>query len=323
MTKHSISEFDLFFISYDEPQKEEFWARLQDAAPWAQRVDGVKGFDRAHKECARLSATDRFITVDGDNIVHPEFFNLSLTIPDELSDCTLSWAGKNIINGLCYGNGGLKLWTRDFVMSMRSHEASEAGAAALDFCWDKKYVQLNGVYSTTCPNGSPFQAFRAGFREGTKMSLDCGNRVQNNELTRVLHEKNLKRLLIWASIGSDIENGLWAIYGARLGIWMTNIESGFDLSQISDYDWFKSYFNSEIAPQFEGHGLQRCSRTGMRWDAALLQQEATRLRVGIAKTCGLTLADMDAAQSTFFKEVWEPPRRTANALVTEIEADRL
>ena len=118
MTKHAIRDFDIFYLSYDEPQKEEFWARLQDQAPWAQRVDGVKGFDSAHKACAELSQTRHFITVDGDNLVYDEFFDLELDIPETFiikkkevpfTDISLSWAGRNIINGLCYGNGGLKL----------------------------------------------------------------------------------------------------------------------------------------------------------------------------------------------------------------------
>lgn len=105
--KQSISSFDVFYISYDEPNKEENWAKIQEIAPWAQRVDGVKGFDSAHKAAAALSSTDKFITVDGDNIVYPEFFDLELDIPEKLDDCVLSWASRNIINDLCYGNGGL------------------------------------------------------------------------------------------------------------------------------------------------------------------------------------------------------------------------
>ena len=50
-----INELDVFYISYDEPRKEEHWAKILDNVPWAKRVDGVKGFDNAHKECARQS----------------------------------------------------------------------------------------------------------------------------------------------------------------------------------------------------------------------------------------------------------------------------
>jgi hypothetical protein len=39
MSKHSITEFDVIYLSYDEPHKEEYWAKVQEIAPWAKRVD--------------------------------------------------------------------------------------------------------------------------------------------------------------------------------------------------------------------------------------------------------------------------------------------
>ena len=70
-----LGDLDVFYISYDEPAKEEHWANLMMKFPFAKRVDGVKGFDNAHKECARQSETDRFISIDGDNIVDEKFFD--------------------------------------------------------------------------------------------------------------------------------------------------------------------------------------------------------------------------------------------------------
>lgn len=320
--KQRISDFDIFYISYDEPQKEEFWAKLLELAPWAQRVDGVKGFDSAHKACANASTTDRFITVDGDNIVYPEFFDLEMEIPDGLADCSLSWAGRNIINGLCYGNGGLKLWTKEFVLSMRTHENATKDEEKVDFCWADKYVQLNNLYSDTCPNGSPFQAFRAGFREGVKMTLDRGVKAGEGSVAKYMHSINFKRLLIWASIGADIENGLWAIYGTRLGIYKGNIDKDFDISHISDYDWFKKYFYEEIAPQFKGAGDKKCLRTSQVWDSELVRKASVELGAPLYKKLGLKIADMDEQQSRFFKEVYEAPKRTVNPVVTEMEANK-
>lgn len=323
--KKSISEFDLFYISFDEPQKEEYWAILQDLAPWAQRVDGVKGFDSAHKRCAELSETDRFITVDGDNLIYPEFLDLEIDIPDNLEDKVLSWAGRNVINGLCYGNGGLKLWTKEFVLNMRTHENATRDEEKVDFCWDDKYVQLNNIYSDTCPNASPFQAFRAGFREGVKMTLDRGVKAGEGSISKHMHDVNFKRLLVWATIGSDAENGQWAIYGTRLGIYMSNIQKDFDISQISDYDWFKKYFYNEIAPNFEPSGGEaygvKCVRTGQIWNKKLLQDASTELLVPLNRDLGLSIADMDEDQSKFFKAVYEAPKRTRNPIVTEMEAN--
>lgn len=318
----SITEYDLFFISYDEPNKEENWAKLQELAPWAKRVDGVKGFDSAHKACAEQSETERFITVDGDNIVYPSFFDLQFAIPEKLKDATLSWGGRNIINGLCYGNGGLKLWTKEFVLNMRTHENATRDEEKVDFCWDDKYVQLNNVYSDTCPNGSPFQAFRAGFREGVKMTLDRGVKAGDGVIKNYMHDKNFKRLLIWASIGADIDNGIWAIYGTRLGIYMANINKSFDIAQISDYDWFKQYFYSEIAPKFEGNQTERCIKTGQKWDKNVLIAESGALLSPLQKSLGLNIADFNIEQSIFFKSVYEAPRRTASPIVTEWEADQ-
>ena len=88
MSKISISDFDIFYISYDEPNKEENWAKLQNIAPWAQRIDGVKGFDSAHKAAAQASATEKFITVEGDNIVYPESFDLQRDMPKKLDNCS-------------------------------------------------------------------------------------------------------------------------------------------------------------------------------------------------------------------------------------------
>ena len=320
MTKHAISEFDLFYISYDEPQKEEFWAKLQEQCPWAQRIDGVKGFDSAHKACANASTTDRFITVDGDNEVYSEFFDLELDIPDRLQDKTLSWGARNIVNGLTYGNGGVKLWTKDFVLNMRTHENATRDEEKVDFCWDDNYVQLNNTYSDTCINGSPFQAFRAGFREGVKMTLDRGSKLSGGKIENQIYAINFKRLLIWCSVGADTENGLWSVYGARLGVYMANIKSDFDIAQISDYDWFKSYYYEEIAPKFveQSDSLQQvCSRTGQRWRKSLLKEECAKLAIPLYRDLGMKIADMDEQQSAFFKEVYESPRRTANPLVTE------
>jgi hypothetical protein len=321
--KHSITEFDIFYLSYDEPQKEEYWAKLLDIFPWAKRIDGVKGFDAAHKACANASETDRFITVDGDNLVYPNFLDLEIDIPDKLADTSLSWGAKNIVNGLCYGNGGLKLWTKEFVLNMRTHEAATKDEEKVDFCWDDKYIQLNNTYSDTYINGSPFQAFRAGFREGVKMTLDRGVKAGEGTISKHMHSKNYNRLLIWASVGQDVENGIWAIYGTRLGIYQANINKDFDIAQISDYDWFKKYYHEEIATKFVKDGEKRCFRTGQVWNEHALKAASTALLEPLKKQLGMNLADLDATQSLFFKTVYESPRRNNNPVMTESEADRL
>ena len=51
MATSRITDLDFVYISYKEPNKEQNWADLKSKVPWAKRVDGVKGFDSAHKAC--------------------------------------------------------------------------------------------------------------------------------------------------------------------------------------------------------------------------------------------------------------------------------
>ena len=163
-------EFDVVFLSYDEPNADLHYADLCAKVPWAKRIHGIKGSDHAHKAAAELAETEWFITVDADNIVDPSFFNLDLDMTDPKIE-VYGWCGRNKINGLRYGNGGIKIWKKDFVLNMKTHENSESDRGQVDFCWEDGYRNFPRVYSESIITGSPFQAWRAGFREGVKMTL--------------------------------------------------------------------------------------------------------------------------------------------------------
>ena len=78
--KLKVIDYDMIYLSYDEPNAERNYADLCQKVPWAKRVHGVKGSDAAHKACAELSETDRFITVDGDNIIDPTFLQQEIDL---------------------------------------------------------------------------------------------------------------------------------------------------------------------------------------------------------------------------------------------------
>ena len=235
--KIKIAELDIIFLSYDEPNAEKNWADLKNKVPWAKRVHGILGSDAAHKECARISETDRFITVDGDNTIKQEFLDqvLDFDTHANLEKSVISWCGQNIINGLMYGNGGLKCWPREYVLNMKTHENADPYnvQAKVDFCWDAQYIQQNSCFSLTHNNFTPKQALRAGFREGVKLSLNRGERVAHSEFLKG-HPKNLNMLYIWTMVGSDVQNGDWAIYGAREGLEMTML-SDWDYVNVRDF----------------------------------------------------------------------------------------
>lgn len=214
-------EFDVIFLSYDEPNADLHYADLCNKIPWAKRVHGVKGSDLAHKEAARMSDTDWLITVDADNIVNANFFNLDIDVENKDID-VYSWLARNNINGLLYGNGGLKIWKKDFILGMKTHEASDTDRSQVDFCWENKYEQFKECFSDTIVTGSPFQAWRAGFREGVKMTLLDGQKVSSQEIKERIWWHNIHRLRMWSTVGAHEENGIYAVYGARLGTWMAN-----------------------------------------------------------------------------------------------------
>ena len=202
-----IAEQDIIFLSYDEPNAEENWADLKRKVPWAKRVHGVEGSDAAHKACADLSDTKHFVTVDGDTIIDPKFIEVVLDL-DKLGvddDYQFSWCGKIDVNGLMYGNGSLKMWTKEFVKNMQTHENTDGtDQTSIEFCYFDNYYQLNQNYSTSIISSTPQQAWRAGFREGVKMSLDQGAKVED---LRKVWWQNYDRLLIWSQVGADVKLG--------------------------------------------------------------------------------------------------------------------
>jgi hypothetical protein len=236
MKRIDTADLDCIYLTYDEPQREEFWVRIRNMVPWAKRVDGVKGSDAAHKAAAEASQTERFILIDGDNIPTEQFFNLTLEFPtEEYEQAVFRWRARNHINGLMYGNGGLSSWTRTFVQNMRTHEATDGSVETqVEFCFDPLYWAMYDCYSVTYPNGSAFQAWRAGFREGVKMCLNKGAKPTLQEFKQRVHHRNLDHLTIWHNIGRDVEHGIWALAGSRMGTYMTMLTE-WDHCQVQDF----------------------------------------------------------------------------------------
>jgi len=247
MTKQiDIADLDCIYLTYDEPQKEEFWVKIRNMIPWAKRVDGVKGSDAAHKAAAAASDTERFILIDGDNMPDAKFFNLTMQFPDsEWENAVFRWRARNHVNGLMYGNGGLSSWTRAFVNNMKTHEATNGSAETeVEFCFDPLYWPMYDCYSTTYPNGSAFHAWRAGFREGVKMCLNRGTRPTVSEFRDRVHQRNLDHLTIWHNVGRDVEHGIWAIAGSRMGTSMTMITPTWDHRVVQDFAELEQLWNT-------------------------------------------------------------------------------
>lgn len=252
-TTIKVKDLDIIYLSYDEPNCEENWRDLQAKWPQAQRVHGVKGSDAAHKACAELAQTDRFITVDGDNKIRERFLNTEWTFDDswDVSDSVLSFPAENAVNGLSYGNGGIKIWPRHVVLNMRTHEAADDahGMAGTDFCWVLDYVLMPGVWSDVHINATAAQAWRAGFREGVKLGLVEGVKVTDARQWRASQVKNnFDRLCVWTQVGLDKPFGLYSILGARMGLFKT-VCSDWDSSKVQDFDYLNYLWEAEVEPK--------------------------------------------------------------------------
>ena len=291
-----IADLDCIYLSYDEPKKEKTWIQIQNMIPWARRVDGIKGSDAAHKAAADASTTDRFVLIDGDNIPDKEFFNLQLILDDTNKDCVFRWKARNTINGLMYGNGGLSCWTKEFVYSMKTHENTDGTEANdVEFCFYPNYWAMHDCYSTTYPNATPFQAWRAGFREGVKMCLNRGKRPTLQEFEDKIVSRNYDHLCIWQSVGADVENGFWSIYGARLGTWMTMLQK-WDYRNVQDFDEL-----AKLWKEFENDKNDNCISIGN-----ILKQKLN-----------LPIVDMNLQESKFFKHHYKSVFRNRGVMERE------
>lgn len=302
-----VADCSVIYLSYDEPQKEEFWLKIKNMVPWAVRVDGVKGSDAAHKAAAEASETERFFLIDGDNMPDEAFFNLQLDFTDKPENYQLAqfrWRAVNAINGLRYGNGGISSWTKTYVANMQTHELSTKAATTVDFCMDGSdnlYWAMHDCYSTTYPNKTPFQAWRAGFREGVKMILDKGLAPSINEVKERVAGRNLDNLTIWHNVGLDVENGAWAIYGARLGTSYTMF-SNWDHKKVMWFDNLNSIWEEvkHVDPI----------------------QSSKNLGDQLSKRLGLPVCLLDKEQSKFFKRHYAVDKHNLGPLVKEIDVIR-
>jgi hypothetical protein len=248
-----LARADVVFISYDEPEADANFADLREKLPRARRVHGVKGFDAAHRRAAE-GASDWVFTIDGDNrVTDPGFFDGWLDVAPRDLGQVFSFSARNGLNGLSYGNGGVKLWPREVLQDLRSHEEAARQEAQLDF-WTVPFFLIHRVLSEVRMAATPAQAFRSGYREGVKLCLIRARAPAEafpelplpEAFARHLGIINLDRLRVWCSIGADQPNGDWAILGARLGAVRTALE-GAPPQIIADYAAFARFWDGIAA----------------------------------------------------------------------------
>lgn len=256
--KFNIQDYPIVFLSYDEPNADTNYSRLLEVCNTALRVSGIKGSDTAHKAVAELvEGSSRVTIIDGDNYVLDDLLNFQIDILDSINfnNSVVSISSYNPLNGNCYGNGSIKNWPVKLLKDMRTHENSDDDSS-IDFDFTK-YLQVNRYLSETHINSSPQQAWRAGFREGMKLCME------NNKFVTSIDQinwRNYERLWRWTHVGSDVENGIYAIHGARTAMQLA-FTYQYDISKIRDFD-FLNELASDVLTMPKDKIVEECNRLG-------------------------------------------------------------
>lgn len=273
-----LADVPIVFMSYDEPWADETFDDLRKLRPDALRVHGVKGLDACHKAAAEVADADWFLTVDADTTLDPATFDVKL--PERLMHPVfrLDWLSRNAVNGLVSGNGCLKLWPRTLAMAMRSHEAAPKARVSLDADLGTirpgitRQVVMPGCYVSSDPARTPFHAFRAGFREAVFLTNLKDTETIADQIDSTSASPLDAILSVWCTIGAHTPNGTWMMYGARMGLWSHLAWPSWDPREVNDYDRMLRFWTHTILPRI-GAGGNRCRYSGIRWDAARLNDE--------------------------------------------------
>lgn len=219
--------YDIIFISYNEPNADANYNRLRMRFPFAKRVAGVTGIHQAHIAAAKKSMTKMFWVVDGDAEVL-DSFNFDYQVPADELDYVHVWSSQNPINGLVYGNGGVKLLPKKLTINMDTSRVDMTTSISTLF------KPMPRIANITAFNTDPFSTWRSAFRECTKLASSSIDR-QNDEETQ-------HRLNVWCTVGTD-ENAIkGALAGREYG--RKNASDKEALNRINDFTWLQDQWSS-------------------------------------------------------------------------------
>jgi len=225
---------DVFFISYNEPNAETNWKRVLDKAPWAKRINGVKGIFQAHYAAAEQSETDMFYVVDGDAYLVDNWkFNYQPGVFDR--DCTYVWRSRNPVNGLCYGYGGVKLFCKKEFLKLKTWSTLDMTTGLIS-----KLCFMQKISNITAFNTDEFSTWKSAFRECVKLKYNAVKEPKNSE--------HVKRLAKWKTANWKKKKkppfSQYATDGAiHADQYFQAHSTHEDLLKINDMDWLRQEFN--------------------------------------------------------------------------------
>lgn len=208
--------YDVFFISYDESNREENWKQVLKFHPNAIHIEGVDGIANAHMLCNDICKTERFWTVDGDNFLLKE-----LSINEECEEDLLFFNAIDPIDGYVSTIGGVKLWKKNSIINKDMSKG--------DFCKyaTKSYKVIHETMSIHQYANTPEEAWRHTFRHIVKSLTGI--------ITKEVLDSNLARAEEHRHLNPHSYRGyLDALEYAK------ECNSDFDkINLINDFSWLK------------------------------------------------------------------------------------
>jgi hypothetical protein len=239
--------FDIFFMSYSEPNADENYKKLCDRFPRAKRVHGVKGIHQAHIKAAELSETEMFWVVDADAEIVPEFKFEFEQLPfydrqrrDNFLETVHVWTSKNPVNHLRYGYGGVKLLPKKLTLEMNTSKPDMTTSIS------DKFQVMKQVSNITAFNIDEFSTWRSAFRECVKLS--------SKSIDRNYDQETETRLKVWCTVGKNQPFGIYSIGGALAGYryGTANVGDMEALTKINNFDWLMEEYNAWL-PSLEAY----------------------------------------------------------------------
>ena len=221
--------YDIIFISYNEPQADENFARLKARFPYAQRVQGIRGIHQAHIAAAKKAFTKMFWVVDADAQIL-DTFNFDHVVSEYDLENVHVWRSMNPINDLEYGYGGVKLLPKSLTQNMDTSKPDMTTSISSLF---KAMPEISNV---TAFNVDAFNTWKSAFRECVKLASKTIDRQDDTDTNY--------RLNVWCTRGLDRPFGREAIEGAVQGkqYGLENKDNNEALKLINDFDWLRERF---------------------------------------------------------------------------------
>lgn len=232
---------DVVFISNGEPNANENWQHLLSMHKNSIRIDAEKNFTKTLTLALGKVNSERFIIVNASTRIDSDFFSIKAKPPTQLSKSVWHFSSVNGFNGIVNQWNGIEVWSKQIAELFLRYNVLDRFPLKRYTHTHDFYQLLPAVYSKSYVNGSPFQAFSAGFQQVILLLHNDPDISHNVGLEGLEKNLSVRMVQIWMCAGIEVNYGSWAMLGARLGLlyFIKNIKK---IHRIENNKWMKSYW---------------------------------------------------------------------------------